>query len=40
MIDGVPLNDDVLSGAQGGGSGLNPLLDLNPNDIAVKYNCT
>lgn len=33
VIDGVPLNDDVISGAQGGGSGLNPLLDLNPNDI-------
>lgn len=33
VVDGVPLNDDVLSGAQGGGSGLNPLLDLNPNDI-------
>lgn len=33
VIDGVPLNDDVLSGSQGGGSGLNPLLDLNPNDV-------
>lgn len=33
VIDGVPLNDDVISGAQGGGSGLNPLLDLNPNDV-------
>lgn len=33
VIDGVPLNDDVLSGAQGGGTGLNPLIDLNPNDI-------
>ncbi|MDQ3845876.1 MAG: TonB-dependent receptor plug domain-containing protein, partial [Bacteroidota bacterium] len=33
VIDGVPLNDDVLSSAQGGGSGLNPLLDINPNDI-------
>ena len=33
VVDGVPLNDDVISGAQGGGSGLNPLLDLNPNDI-------
>ena len=33
VVDGVPLNNDVLSGAQGGGSGLNPLLDLNPNDI-------
>ena len=33
VIDGVPLNDDVISGAQGGGTGLNPLLDINPNDI-------
>ncbi len=33
VIDGVPLNDDVISGGQGGGTGLNPLLDLNPNDI-------
>ena len=33
VVDGVPLNDDVLSGGQGGGSGLNPVLDLNPNDI-------
>ena len=33
VIDGVPLNDDVISGQQGGSSGLNPLLDLNPNDI-------
>jgi TonB-linked SusC/RagA family outer membrane protein len=35
VIDGVPLNDDVLSGGQGAplGTGLNPLLDLNPNDI-------
>jgi TonB-linked SusC/RagA family outer membrane protein len=33
VVDGVPLSDDVLSGAQGGGSGLNPLLDLNPNDV-------
>ncbi len=33
VIDGVPLNDDVLSTAQGGGTGLNPLVDLNPNDI-------
>lgn len=33
VVDGVPLNDQVLSSAQGGGSGLNPLLDLNPNDI-------
>ena len=33
VVDGVPLNDDVISGGQGGGSGLNPLIDLNPNDI-------
>lgn len=33
VVDGVPLNDDVMSGGQGGGTGLNPLLDLNPNDI-------
>ena len=33
VVDGVPLNDQVLSTAQGGGTGLNPLLDLNPNDI-------
>ncbi len=33
VVDGVPLNDDVISGGQGGGSGLNPLLDLNPNDV-------
>jgi TonB-dependent starch-binding outer membrane protein SusC len=33
VVDGVPLNDQVLSAAQGGGTGLNPLLDLNPNDI-------
>ena len=33
VIDGVPMNDNVLSGGQGGGTGLNPLVDLNPNDI-------
>ena len=33
VVDGVPLNDDVISSGQGGGSGLNPLLDLNPNDV-------
>jgi TonB-linked SusC/RagA family outer membrane protein len=33
VVDGVPLNDQVLSTAQGGGTGLNPLIDLNPNDI-------
>ncbi|MBS4065909.1 MAG: TonB-dependent receptor [Chitinophagaceae bacterium] len=33
VVDGVPLNDQVLSTAQGAPTGLNPLLDLNPNDI-------
>jgi TonB-dependent SusC/RagA subfamily outer membrane receptor len=33
VVDGVPLNDGTLSGAQGGGSGLNPLLNINPQDI-------
>lgn len=36
VVDGVPLNDGgngSFSTAQGGGSGLNPILDLNPNDI-------
>lgn len=33
VVDGVPLNDDVISGGQGGASGLNPLIDLNPNDV-------
>lgn len=36
VIDGVPLNDGAngaFSSAQGGGTALNPLLDLNPNDI-------
>jgi TonB-linked SusC/RagA family outer membrane protein len=33
VIDGVPLNDDLLSSVQGGGTGLNPLVDINPNDI-------
>lgn len=33
VVDGVPMNDNVLSGGQGGGTGLNPLVDLNPNDI-------
>ncbi len=34
VIDGVPLGDDFLTGAQGGGQGLNPLASINPNDIA------
>jgi TonB-linked SusC/RagA family outer membrane protein len=33
VIDGVPLGDDFLTGAQGGGQGLNPLASINPNDI-------
>ncbi|RTY98584.1 SusC/RagA family TonB-linked outer membrane protein [Flavobacterium sp. RSP49] len=32
VIDGVPLNDNSFSGAQGG-QALNPLLEINPNDI-------
>ena len=32
VIDGVPLNDLALSGAQGG-QALNPLLEINSNDI-------
>src|SRR5690606_14434240 len=34
VIDGVPMNDGDYSQALGGASGLNPLSDLNPNDIA------
>lgn len=34
VIDGVPMNDGDYSQALGGASGLNPLVDLNPNDIA------
>jgi TonB-linked SusC/RagA family outer membrane protein len=34
VIDGVPLNDRDYSTAQGAGAGLNPLNDINPNDIA------
>ena len=36
VIDGVPLNDGAngsFSNLQGGSTGLNPLLDLNPNDV-------
>ncbi len=33
VVDGVPLNDGAYSSAQGGGSGLNPLLNINANDI-------
>jgi TonB-linked SusC/RagA family outer membrane protein len=32
VIDGLPLNDNSFSNAQGGQS-LNPLLEINPNDI-------
>lgn len=32
VIDGVPLNDNLLTNAQGG-QALNPLLEINPNDI-------
>lgn len=34
VIDGVPLNDGDYTQAMGGASGLNPLYDINPNDIA------
>lgn len=33
VVDGVPMNDGNLSFAQGGGTGLNPLMNINPNDI-------
>ena len=33
VVDGVPLNDGNYSGAQGGGASLNPLLNINANDI-------
>ncbi|HHC78241.1 MAG TPA: TonB-dependent receptor [Flavobacteriia bacterium] len=32
VVDGIPLNDAVVTGGQGG-QGLNPLSDINPNDI-------
>ncbi|MFT6214529.1 MAG: TonB-linked SusC/RagA family outer membrane protein [Roseivirga sp.] len=32
VIDGVPLNDVIRSGGQGG-TGLNPIADINPNEI-------
>jgi TonB-linked SusC/RagA family outer membrane protein len=35
VIDGVPLNDDLLTNGQGGQS-LNPLLEINPNDIETQ----
>lgn len=33
VVDGVPLNDNSMSFAQGGGTSLNPLQNINPNDI-------
>ncbi len=34
VIDGVPLSDEVNTFNNGGNTGLNPLADLNPQDIA------
>lgn len=34
VVDGVPLNDGTYSTSYGGGSALNPLLEINPEDIA------
>jgi TonB-dependent starch-binding outer membrane protein SusC len=33
VVDGVPMNDEVRSTAQGAGTGLNPLMNINPADI-------
>lgn len=33
VIDGIPLNDGTLSAGQGAPTGLNPLLNINPQDI-------
>jgi TonB-dependent starch-binding outer membrane protein SusC len=33
VVDGVPLNDGTLSAGQGAPVGLNPLLNINPQDI-------
>lgn len=33
VIDGIPLNDGTLSAGQGAPVGLNPLLNINPQDI-------
>ena len=33
VIDGVPLNDVDISDSNGGADGLDPLLELNPNEI-------
>lgn len=35
VIDGVPMNDGLFTNAQGGQS-LNPLLEINPNDIETQ----
>ncbi|WP_198315424.1 SusC/RagA family TonB-linked outer membrane protein [Chitinophaga tropicalis] len=34
VIDGVPLNDGTYNTAYSGGAALNPLLEINPEDIA------
>ncbi|WP_159099215.1 MULTISPECIES: SusC/RagA family TonB-linked outer membrane protein [Aquimarina] len=34
VIDGVPLSDDINTFNNGGNTGLNPISDLNPQDIA------
>lgn len=34
VLDGVPLNDGSYNTAYGGGASLNPLLEINPEDIA------
>ncbi|PWV54173.1 TonB-dependent receptor [Chitinophaga sp. S165] len=34
VVDGVPLNDGTYSTSFGGGAALNPLLEINPEDIA------
>ncbi|MFC3812749.1 SusC/RagA family TonB-linked outer membrane protein [Lacihabitans lacunae] len=33
VVDGVPLNDGSLSANQGGGTSINPLININTNDI-------
>jgi TonB-linked SusC/RagA family outer membrane protein len=33
VVDGVPLNDEARTAGQGGASGLNPLMNINSNDI-------
>jgi TonB-linked SusC/RagA family outer membrane protein len=34
VVDGVPLNDGSYNTAYGGGASLNPLMEMNPDDIA------